>query len=477
MRATRIMVAAAAVPLTAVAFTIGLQRERQQFDHEQHATLFPSCITCHAGAQNTGAPLWPTADGCAACHDGVVEERVTWNAPVVAPASNLRFDHQSHANELEVEDREPAQCIDCHARSGAEWMSVERSAVSQCLECHDIQASHFDAPDDACADCHVTLPEATRLSEEQIMAFGAPSSHDAPDFATAGHGEAATAADGTVAASCATCHARDFCVTCHVDAPEQPVVQSLASDPRSTVIAAGEIPAPTSHAVPTFLTEHGSVARADPQSCQTCHTQESCLTCHIATPEVAEELFARGPGRGAGAHTERQGPASHDATFIDRHGPSASTAPATCAACHAREECLQCHRPNPAAAPSYHEPDFLTRHPSAAYVRETTCSECHNPRTFCATCHVASGLTSQPGQIGAGFHDAKQVFIAGHGPAARRSLESCITCHTETDCLACHSAVGGRRFNPHGPGFDAERLRARAPDMCAACHGSNIPGG
>lgn len=476
MKAMSILVAAAAVPLTAAAFAIALPRDRQQFDHEQHASLFPSCITCHAGVQEAGAPLWPSADGCAACHDGVIEERVAWSVPVVSPASNLRFDHQSHANELATEGREPAECIDCHARTGSPWMSVERSAVPQCLECHDIQTSHFDAPDAACANCHVTLAEASRLSEDQIMAFEAPSSHEAADFATASHGAAATAAGGTVAASCATCHARDFCITCHVDAPEQPVVQALAADPRSTVITAGEITAPASHAVPSFLTAHGSSARADAQACRTCHTQESCLTCHVSTPEVAQDLFVHGPGRGVGAQTERQRPASHDATFIDRHGSSASTTPATCAACHAREECLNCHRPNTASAPSYHDANFLTRHPSAAYVRETTCSECHNPRTFCATCHLASGLTSQAGLIGAGFHDAKRGFIAGHGPAARRSLESCITCHTETDCLSCHSAVGGRRFNPHGPGFDAERLRARAPDMCAACHGSNIPG-
>jgi hypothetical protein len=60
-----------------------------------------------------------------------------------------------------------------------------------------------------------------------------------------------------------------------------------------------------------------------------------------------------------------------------------------------------------------------------------------------------------PGLLrGSGFHDAKQAFSLNHGQAARQNLESCVSCHAERDCLTCHSSLGGRRFNPHGPGFD-----------------------
>ena len=58
---------------------------------------------------------------------------------------------------------------------------------------------------------------------------------------------------------------------------------------------------------------------------------------------------------------------------------------------------------------------------------------------------------------------------------ARQTLESCVTCHTERDCLLCHSATAGRHFNPHGPGFNAERLARRNPQTCSACHGRTIP--
>jgi hypothetical protein len=76
-----------------------------------------------------------------------------------------------------------------------------------------------------------------------------------------------------------------------------------------------------------------------------------------------------------------------------------------------------------------------------------------------------------------GYHDANAAFILNHGVAARQNIESCISCHSERDCLTCHSAQSGRHFNPHGPGFDPERLRRRNPQTCAACHGRSIPGG
>jgi hypothetical protein len=93
---------------------------------------------------------------------------------------------------------------------------------------------------------------------------------------------------------------------------------------------------------------------------------------------------------------------------------------------------------------------------------------------FCASCHAGAGL-SAGGELGAGYHDAKRFFVAGHGQAARQNLESCVACHVERNCLSCHSALGGRRFNPHGPGFDPARLQRKNPEVCTACHGTAIP--
>lgn len=374
------------------------------FDHPKHRSLFPTCASCHAGAAHAGESLWPEAASCAACHDGAIEARVSWSPPRAARRSNLRFDHTRHADSAGA--RAPA-CAACHSDAGAPRMAVRPAAAERCLSCHAIHTAHLAAPDSTCARCHVALAQATSLTRADVAGFRAPPSHADPRFGgAAGHGAVARR---TVAASCATCHAREFCYQCHAGASPPRAIAALASDPRSIAIAA------------------------------------------------------------------RSAPASHGPSFADRHGPAAAAAGSRCAGCHIRTECLDCHRPVAAAGPGYHPAGFLTRHPAAAYARETACSDCHSVGSFCTACHAQAGLVAN-GVLRSGYHDANRSFLFGHGQAARQSLESCVACHTERDCLTCHSALGGRRFNPHGPGFDANRMRRKNPEACTACHGSAIPG-
>ena len=457
---------------------VGAWRTSDHFDHWQHRKVFPGCQGCHPGAQDPSKSIWPTPENCAACHDGTVERRVEWSPRSGPTPTNKRFTHAEHART--AKERFPGdslRCASCHLEAGGPWMAVRRSVVRQCLDCHGIKTEHLAAPDSACATCHVTLAEARSLPRERVGRFPEPPSHRDPEFVEH-HGKLATPAPapGTsagVARSCATCHAREFCTTCHVNAPEVPAIQALASDERSLALRSELLP-PASHSSPLFRVRHGQAARREPQTCATCHAQESCLTCHVAQPGVAVALHSSGPGRGPGASVTRRRPPSHGSDFTDAHGPVASTAGRSCNACHARADCLECHRPDAASGSGYHPVGFLSRHPASAYARETSCAECHNSGSFCADCHEQAGLTSR-GPLRPGFHDAKSSFLLGHGPAARQSLESCVTCHAERDCLTCHSAQGGRNFNPHGPGFDAARLRRKNPQMCSACHGAAIP--
>jgi hypothetical protein len=452
------------------------------FDHGQHRRVFPTCQGCHAGAEDSTRSIWPAAADCATCHDGVIEKKVDWSPPTGPRPSNLRFSHRGHgAKAAESLPRDSVVCTSCHLAERATWMRVKRSEVRRCLTCHEIRTEHLATGNTACDTCHLTLAQATTLPSEQVGRFSTPPSHLDGSFAEE-HGKLAEPAQAGgvaplgVSPSCATCHARDFCITCHVNAPEVPAIQALAADPRSLAIET-KLEAPNSHAAPEFVLRHGPAARSTPGSCAACHARESCLTCHAAQPDVAVAMHAAGPGRGSGASIERRRPASHGDDFTTRHAPVASAAAKSCTACHARAACLDCHRPSAAsAAPGYHPTGFLARHPASAYARETSCGECHNTGAFCADCHQQAGLASR-GTLRGGYHDAKQGFPLGHGPAARQNLESCVSCHAERDCLPCHSARGGRRFNPHGPDFDAERLRRRNPQMCSVCHGAAIPGG
>jgi hypothetical protein len=322
-------------------------------------------------------------------------------SPTALPRTNLRFDHISH------ESRVKAECEACHMAQGAPQMAVRLAVVENCLPCHGVTTDHLAAPDAACATCHVPLAKAVRLTAQDVAEFPKPPSHDEVGFAEqGGHGVLASAATG-VAASCATCHARDFCTQCHLGDAEQPIVQALEPDARSLALD--------------------------------------------ATPR------------------------SHAGDWVGRHAGQAAASPETCASCHVRADCLDCHRPGAASGgPGYHPADFLARHPSAAYSRETSCSDCHNNRAFCTDCHQSAGLVTR-GELRSGYHDAKQFFLLGHGQAARQSLESCVACHAEADCLSCHSAQGPYRLNPHGPDFDARRLKDKNVVQCSVCHGANIP--
>jgi hypothetical protein len=449
-----------------------LHHSRDKFDHEKHAKVFPNCTGCHAGILEAGRPLFPAAEICANCHDGTVEKKVDWTAPP-AHTSNLRFAHAVHIKKSG--EKLPADsaiaCPACHTPAGAGWLTIRRTIPRQCLDCHGVKAVHFAAPDTACGTCHFPLAEATKLSEAQIAKFDKPTSHEDPAFLTSkGHADLARHGDRT----CTVCHARDFCMQCHVNAPEVKAIQALALDPRSLALKV-ELKAPASHKDSRWLTQHGGKGKRDPATCATCHTQESCMTCHRTRPPVVMAMPDSGPGRAIGARIERRQQGYHAPGFADSHASQARSVPNSCSACHARQECLECHRPNPGATRGYHPAGFLTRHPAAAYGRQSDCSECHNSEQFCTTCHKQSGLTSKRPLQG-GYHDANgAVWLLQHGPSARRQLESCVTCHTERDCLFCHSAQT-RSFDPHGPGFDADRLRRRNPQMCSACHGRNIPG-
>ena len=519
------------------------------FPHDKHAKIFPLCSTCHAGVTEPGQPMWPEPVRCASCHDGVIQPRVTWTPRPGARTRNLRFTHQNHARAMNVKN--PADsgminnCSACHNQPGTARMVVRTAVVEQCLGCHGLKGPHVDVPSQACATCHVRLADAPGLTRADIARFPRPRSHDAPDFLLGGHGKLARvpgSAPGApaIAMSCATCHSRNLCITCHVNAPESPVIAALALDERTPVYAASLL-VPSSHKASGFLRSHGRDAQSATATCATCHTRESCTSCHIGVPSRAiAAMPAAGPGRAAGALLTRGRPASHTKEFRERHGAEANARPMACASCHARESCaschigvipravaampsaaaglamnvrwarvppsshtrefreghgaeasarprtcetchvrstcLECHRPDVARQSRYHAQNFLTRHPSSAYAREANCSDCHNPAQFCQTCHQQAGLVAS-GRIGTtGYHDAFRGFSLGHGQAARQSLESCASCHAERDCTACHSAVGGGlRFSPHGPSFDAARMRLKNPSVCIACHGRAIP--
>ena len=293
-------------------------------------------------------------------------------------------------------------------------MAVRVPVVQRCLVCHGIQTVHLAAPDSACTTCHVSLVRTATLTREDVARFPAPPSHAAPDF---------------LSPSGTPIHAPN--------AGRVAVARNLYFSGNTVVI---------DHGLGLFS-----------------------LLAHMSAMDVRE-----GDRVSAGQIVGRVGATGR---VTDRHGVEAAASTTRCTGCHVRADCLDCHRPNAAArGAGYHPDGFIARHPASAYTREASCSDCHNVGAFCTSCHARAGLTASGGGVlRSGYHDARRFFVVGHGQAARQGLESCVSCHAERDCLTCHSAVGGRRFNPHGPGFDATRLRRKAFAMCTVCHGATVP--
>lgn len=520
--------------------------DSEAFPHEKHARVFPSCAGCHAGAFNGNeAQLYPAPATCETCHDGKDEKRVEWAGPTREP-DNLRFDHAEHAREAGREmGPDTAACQRCHTKGGAgPRMAVVEARPAECLSCHEHRATTHLAADSRCSTCHLTLVEARELPDSAIAALPLPPSHREPNFISRHAPQTPEALQ-----QCATCHARESCARCHPNVGALRSAQALGADARVARLAAArgaEYPVPASHRDPEFATEHGAAAKAKEATCENCHAQPSCRSCHIGRSASREIGRLPEPPRGAApgvmlrgqprewpvwgtsgatqarpieeppaptAHrpvasaivsTRRGGPPPagqgsdsaarmpdryaaervalaadttrrvrgprdvrvHPVDFERAHGVAAASGQLSCEGCHQKRFCSSCH--DGEGSRRFHPANFAARHGSNAWGRERDCASCHDTRSYCRDCHQSSGIASA-GRLNVAFHTAQPDWLLAHGRAARQGLESCTSCHTQRDCMQCHSQRGWS-VSPHGPGFEAEAMGKRNPEMCLRCH-------
>jgi len=542
------------------------------FPHAKHADVFPVCTGCHQGIPTgDSTAYYPTPQLCAQCHDGEVEDRVSWNGPAER-SFNLKFTHPDHEQEMADENEEPLQCSSCHSPDTDEhWMDVTGPRPDKCFSCHAHQsATHYESSESypECTTCHVPLARSGfRLA--RIESLPEPDSHDESDFVGRIHGTEAVAD----VSRCATCHVQNRCASCHVDAGRTEVAAVPAAPPDMELPEyEAEYPLPESHQSSRWLQQHQHEASTD--ECATCHTRNDCATCHRSPlPEVAASLPRRRDVEAPGADLRRHPPTSHTIPgWVTSHGTLGTMSGSQCATCHTESFCASCHaassasrkiQPSDRAPPAraflasyvhreppsatfaasvgprstvrgafasrfvggpgarsgirtsyvhreppagdttpaladsvpppsaplpvaagaegaeapaggaarsgFHPDNYAVQHAADAWGRTLECANCHSTEVFCRTCHVQMGVGST-GQAGPGYHDAVPFWLFRHGTAARQGLESCASCHTETQCLRCHSSVGSFRVNPHGPDFDAERAAQRNSQTCLLCH-------
>jgi hypothetical protein len=461
-----------------------------RFPHEDHARLFPLCIGCHEGIE-TGdvTEFYPDPALCGQCHDGTRQEPVEWDGPA-RPLTNLTFSHPQHD---EVADR-PIQCAECHSPEGAPRMAVETAIPDRCFDCHEAHPATDHFVDAQCTTCHVPLAESG-FGLARVLELPEPETHRSPAFLADLHGDLADR-DPT---RCSTCHVRELCTSCHVDAQRVGSIAQIPAGRGAIPLPAfvARYPVPDSHLRPDWEVRHGDVSSV--AECSTCHTRDGCLTCHQEPASRATRTIAQLPARRAveapGVVLARRAPESHASPwFATRHGEVAVTRRETCSTCHARTNlCVACHAPV-AAAPAQERPTLgLDRAeprevvfasvvpflPSwAPPARADTVPAAAAPRVQVPAEVPQTTAQRQRRPRTAEFHPPG--FTTRHSSAAYSRRLDCAQCHnTRVFCRDCHTESGFQSRGRLGQGFhDAEPIwllrhgqaARQTLESCTTCH-------
>lgn len=310
------------------------------------------------------------------------------------------------------------------------------------------------------------------------------------------------------------------CDECHGKQHPRPADEPARCDLCHTKVEGGDritasvrMPKPLLHFNHELHTTRGS-------SCKDCHdmthvrlgsvlqlpTEKSCLTCHDGFT-ATDRCGACHPSGSDGrllvrAQDDRALPAlvprgasswglAHDLGFVEDHAVQAKSSGKLCNSCHDDAFCIDCHD-GPLRPMRIHAGDYLTLHAQDARAAVMDCQSCHRQQTFCQGCHDRVGFGERDaGEFGVGgalqFHPADWSgppgMPQGHAHAAQRNINTCVSCHSEDSCLACHATTGastpGLDVSPHGGDFArsarCDALAGHSRRMCLRCHAPGDP--
>jgi c(7)-type cytochrome triheme protein len=178
----------------------------------------------------------------------------------------------------------------------------------------------------------------------------------------------------------------------------------------------------------------------DMAACMQCHDEEDdCRRCHPGAPEEARPVPrpAEGLNFSHAAHLGRDLSCDdcHEGIWdsvnvLDRSLPAMET----CLRCHdgrqAPAECSVCHEDlrSSGLIPRNHGADWLWDHRMEARANDATCLSCHE-ESRCDACHQ--------GRVDRAVHDRN--FRYTHSLAARGNPRQCGVCHGTAFCQSCHA--------------------------------------
>jgi hypothetical protein len=226
----------------------------------------------------------PKREACLACH------RYDWSDD---SKRTTKVPHPAHLRVI----TEPRDCVSCHKWTAHEevyqqkHMSMPFSTVCASFECHV-----GTKPAKDCKNCHHVLQEslgAWRDVHPATVRVAGPNGCFEND----------------------ACHTADQCRMCHTTG-KRPDFKTLATQEGVKAIE-------QKHVLSDWMSQHGTVALADPSKCLICHVSEGeCQDCHAKRPAFHGST----------------------ASWLTQHQPLAKANEKRCLTCHQKQWCDECHK-------------------------------------------------------------------------------------------------------------------------------------
>lgn len=286
------------------------------------------CAICHRMEQPNAHEMFPKA-GCDTCHTGFEGGDASHLGPdflplpdaprpeaLVLPPARLTFPHKTHIDQ-------GVPCLECHEGVDQADLATRDHLpnMATCLTCH----TGAKAPAE-CTTCHLQGTagriETDLGGHQPLTPHGRfrPDDHSDPRWLKV-HQAAARADMNT----CEQCHATTFCLDCH-DGTQKP----LGLHPADWVMTHGlEAQRRTTDCYACHEVQ---------QDCNACHTSAKLVPGQFPSPTNAD---APGDKR---FHPEGWAGVVGEIPTGDHHSHQARRALETCEACHAQDFCLTCHQ-------------------------------------------------------------------------------------------------------------------------------------
>jgi len=171
---------------------------------------------------------------------------------------------------------------------------------------------------------------------------------------------------------------------------------------------------------------HSGVEKAEKMSKQQFPDMWVCMECHDGKKQTAA-------CKACHTESERVMKDYHNEGWTHSHKFEATRQPERCSLCHESDEsCEECHLGDNLQQTT-HSLNYEFDHPLDARGKEKDCSACHDEAAFCAPCHLENEVMPED-------HSLLSWNRGMHADAAKRDIESCISCHETDDvtCLRCH---------------------------------------